>query len=132
MTTTTETTDTTYEDEYECDDEPSFTDENGKEWITNVFLINISNLVLNEDCELTDGIKDLIKSHLCDNYTLIEIDYNDFPNEDQCYEILYDRLTEEFGDYVEDWDAETAFQTYGDYQGNYYDKLDTRNPIVEW
>ena len=131
MTTTNQTIEKTWEEE--CDnDEPTFTDENGKEWYSNVFLFNISNLELNEECELTDGIKDLIKSHLCDNYTLIEIDYNDFPNEDQCYEILYDRLTEEFGDYVEDWDAETAFQTYGDYQGNYYDKLDTRNPIVEW
>ena len=131
MTTTTETAARTWEEE--CENyEPSFTDENGKEWITNVFLFNISNLELNEECELTDGIKDLIKSHLCDNYTLIEIDYNDFPNEDQAGEILYDRLTEEFGDYVEDYEPRIVFQTYGDYYGHYYDELDTRKPVVEW
>ena len=131
MTTTNETADRTWEEE--CENyEPSFTDENGKEWITNVFLFNISNLELNEECELTDGIKDLIKSHLCDNYTLIEIDYNDFPNEDQAGEILYDRLTEEFGDYVEDYEPRIVFQTYGDYYGHYYDELDTRKPVVEW
>ena len=131
MTTTNETADRTWEEEC-ANYEPSFTDENGKEWITNVFLFNISNLELNEECELTDGIKDLIKSHLCDNYTLIEIDYNDFPNEDQAGEILYDRLTEEFGDFVEDYEPRIVFQTYGDYYGHYYDELDTRKPVVEW
>ena len=49
MTTTNQTIEKTWEEE--CDnDEPTFTDENGKEWYSNVFLFNISNLVFKEDC----------------------------------------------------------------------------------
>ena len=122
MTTTNQTIEKTWEEE--CDnDEPTFTDENGKEWYSNVFLFNISNLVFKEDCELTDGVKTLIKSHLLDNYSLVEIDYNDCSNEDQAFEILYDRIEEEFGEYVEeDYEADIEFITYGDYEGNFYDK----------
>jgi len=122
MTTTNQTIEKTWEEE--CDnDEPTFTDENGKEWYSNVFLFNISNLVFKEDCELTDGVKTLIKSHLLDNYSLVEIDYNDCSNEDQAFEILYDRIQEEFGEYVEeDYEADIEFITYGDYEGNFYDK----------
>ena len=122
MTTTNQTIEKTWEEE--CDnDEPTFTDENGKEWYSNVFLFNISNLVFKEDCELTDGVKALIKSHLLENYSLVEIDYNEWSNDTQAAEILYERIEEEFGEYVEDdYEADIEFETYGDYEGNFYDK----------
>ena len=86
------------------------TDENGKNWCSYVQLYEITNLELDEECGYSDGIKYLIKKHLTENYQLVETD-------DENVEILHERIEEEWGRYVVDYDCELVFSTMGDYHG---------------
>ena len=120
MTTTTASTkeiNVEYEDE---NGDTIYKDENGKEWYSKIFLFEIRNLELNEDCEYTDGIKYLIKKHLIENYQLLEIDCT--YDENGAGEILYERIEREWGEYVTDYSAEFVYQTYGDYSGGVYEQ----------